>query len=475
MKRYITRVMVLLLAGMLISCGGGGGDDSTSGAGTPAPTNPANGGGDPAPGDGGGDPAPGDGGGDPVPGDGGGDPVPGDGGAGTPPPAVAHAEESDAAVTLSAGWTPSSARWGWSGGAAMESTVAGATATFTFTGTSVTWIGSRGPFLGIALVKVDAGPATEVELYSKAFEARTRVITLNDLSDGPHTLTIEVTGRRHPQSSSNVVVVDAFDVQAPIVSHLQETDPDASFSAGWVHLDDGKWSGGGVRTGSDPAFGGARSTEAAGETFTLKFRGTSISWIGYRGPSAGIARVQVDAGEVREVDLYAPREKIQQVVFTASGLADATHTLRIEATGLKNAASAGALVVVDAFDVTTPGRRFEEGHPAITYTGNWNDDNVNRVWSEGMAATTSEVGARADFSFTGTSVSVIGCEKSSIGTAKIYIDGALVATVNMSRPVGIEGYQRTVFRADGLSNGPHVLTVEAFRGLTELDAFDVHP
>ncbi len=465
MKRYITRVLVLLLAGILISCGGGGGgDDSASGAGTPATSNPGNGGGDPGPVDG--------------------------GGSGALPSAGAHVEESDAALVILTGeWTPSEGRMGWSGGAARQSTVAGASASFAFTGTSVTWIGSRGPYLGIALVKIDGNPVKEVQLYSKAFEARTRVVTLYDLTDGPHTLTIEVTGRQHTEAFSNVVVVDAFEVQPQILSHLQETDPDVSFSGGWVHLDDGKWSGGGVRSGSDPSFGGARAAETAGETVALKFRGTSVSWIGSHGPNAGIARVRVDEGAVREVDLYTPKERFQAVVFTASGLAggaDRVHTLTIEATGRKNAASTGAQIVVDAFDVTTPGRRYEEyavegdpttraGGPKITYTGNWVMDNLNRVWSEGMAAKNSLKGDRATFTFTGTSVSWIGCEKSSIGSANIYLDGAFVKTVNMNEPVGIEGYQRTIYRVDGLTDGPHTLTIEAAGGLTVVDAFDVHP
>jgi hypothetical protein len=38
-------------------------------------------------------------------------------------------------------------------------------------------------------------------------------------------------------------------------------------------------------------------------------------------------------------------------VFTATGLGAGTHTVTIEVTGLKNLASGGALIIVDAFDV----------------------------------------------------------------------------------------------------------------------------
>ncbi|MFL6581136.1 MAG: hypothetical protein ACJ8G2_10370 [Burkholderiales bacterium] len=432
--RNTTRVGVLLLASMLISCGGGGGGsgDSTSGG----------------------------------------------GGGGSPPSAAGRFEESNAAVSLSAGWTASDSNFGWSGGAARQSTVTGALASFTFTGTSVTWIGNRNPSSGIALVKIDGGSGTEVDLFARPNEIRTPVITVNGLSAGQHTLTIEVTGRKRAEALSNIVVLDAFEVQAPVVSHLQETDPDVHFSDGWLQADSNfSWSGGGVATLPDPPVGGARVTDTAGAKVTLTFRGTSINWSGYRGPDAGIARVQLDGGAVSEVDTYSPDFKIQEVVFTATGLADASHTLTIEATGQKNQASTGAQIVVDAFDVTAPGRRFQEEDAAITYSGDWIHGNVNRSWSEGAAATSATAGSRATFTFSGTSVSWIGCRKASIGPARIFLDGVLVKEIDNYEPVPIEAYQHTIFRADGLTNGTHTLTIEAATTgpFIVVDAFDVRP
>src|SRR5687768_10650771 len=134
MKGYMTRASVLLITASLVSCGGGGdgGGDTTSGGGNTAPPTSAN----PAPPD---NPAPRD---NPAPPD---SPAP----PATPAPpgggrsAGALVEASDASVTLSEGWTRGDPSWGWSGGTAMPSTVAGARASFTFTGTSVRWIGRR--------------------------------------------------------------------------------------------------------------------------------------------------------------------------------------------------------------------------------------------------------------------------------------------------------------------------------------------
>jgi hypothetical protein len=432
-----------LFAGTLVSCGGGGGSDSPSGSG------PGNNGG---------------------------------GSVSTP----GRFEESDAAVSLSGAWTPTNSSFGWSGGTAMESTVAGATATFTFTGTSVRWIGARNREGGIALVSVDGGKAKRVDLFARPNETRTPIVTLDGLTPGRHTLTIQVTDEKNAEAPSNspgVVVVDAFDVDAPIVSHLQETDPDLAYSGTWSQDDSAAWSGGGVASLPDSPHGGARFTTAAGAKFTLKFRGTSITWQSGRGPDYGIASVQVDGGAPTDVDTYSPAQKYQDVVFKASGLADAPHTLTVEATGRKNPASGGVKIVVDAFDVTTPGRRFQQdavdpvtGAPMITYSGKWIHGNVNRVWSEGSCDTSNVAGSRAIFTFTGTSVSWIGCQKESCsGVAKVFVDGAFVKQINNWRPVPIEAYQHEIFRADGLTPGMHTLMIEqqVNTGYIVVDAFDV--
>jgi hypothetical protein len=153
--------------------------------------------------------------------------------------------------------------------------------------------------------------------------------------------------------------------------------------------------------------------------------------------------------------------------------------MTVTATGRKNAASSAARVVVDAFDVYTPGRRYEDYDPSITYVGNWTRDNEARVWSEGQTATSNIPGTTATFSFTGTSVSWIGCEKGSAGgVADVSIDGVFQKTVKLNQTYPVEGYQMTVFRADGLTNGPHKLEVKVTNtdgSYVVVDAFDTHP
>src|SRR5437660_7509940 len=193
----------------------------------------------------------------------------------------------------------------------------------------------------------------------------------------------------------------------------------------------------------------ASISSGPGAQASLPFNGTSVSWIGYRGPDAGIARVYIDGSFVAEVDLYYSDPRIQAILFTSPALADGNHTMTVEATGVKNPASSGTLVVVDAFDVMRPGTRFEETEPAVSYTGSWIQGNLNRAWSMGTIAEANASGARATFTFTGTSVSWIGCRKFTTGIANVYLDGVFVAEIDtFASPT--EDYQHTIYKATGL-------------------------
>jgi hypothetical protein len=432
----------LLVALLLAACGGGGGSMSSPSAPDPGTTSPP-------------------------------PPTP------TFPTAGMRVEETDPAVTMTGTWTKSSSSSGWSGGSAVQSNAAGATVSITFIGTSIRWIGSRGRGMGIASVSVDGGAPRQVDLFARpADEIHTPIVTIYDLSDAKHTLTITSTGTQNSQAQGNVVVVDAFDIQPDFtVSHWQDTNPELQYSAQWIKSSENfPWSGNGVSNLPERPVT-AHETSIAGEKVTIPFRGSGISWIGYRGPDAGIASVQIDGGTPTQVDMYAPSAVFQPVVFTKTGMTDGDHTLVITATGQMNAAASAPRVVVDALDVMTPGRRYEEYDKSIAYTGMWTTDNDARVWSEGVTDTSNQTGATATFSFTGTAVTWIGCEKdSAAGVANVYVDGVFVQQVKLFQAYPTEGYQMPVFRQDGLASGPHTLMIQVANvdgSYVVVDAFDV--
>jgi hypothetical protein len=261
-------------------------------------------------------------------------------------------EDVDPALTYTGGWVAQNFDEAWSGtsanygsGSAVLSAAAGSRADFRFTGTSVSWIGFRGPQTGIARVYLDGAFAAEVDTYSAAKQVRVPLFSAGGLAPGQHTLTVEVTGLKNAASTNAFVVVDAFDVTlpspAPVVRRFQQTD--AIYPAGvWEQSTTNfLYTGGTVAFSTTP---GARAE--------FSFTGTEIRWIGQRGFGTGIARVYLDGVAVADVDTYAPnQEEFQAVMFRATGLSPGTHTIAIEVTGQKNAASSGTRVLVDGFDV----------------------------------------------------------------------------------------------------------------------------
>jgi hypothetical protein len=108
---------------------------------------------------------------------------------------------------------------------------------------------------------------------------------------------------------------------------------------------------------------------------------------------------------------------------------------------------------------------------------------LNKSWSEGTASASSEAGAQATFTFTGTSVTWVGCRKLTTGIARVYIDGTFMREIDTYEPPPIEGYQTPIFRASGLAPGTHTLTIEAtgrshpsaVSSYVVIDAIDVGP
>jgi hypothetical protein len=99
--------------------------------------------------------------------------------------------EHSGKITYRGGWHNAPYR-GYIGGNVTWSTSAGATATFTFTGSSVSWIGPLGPTRGLALVLVDGRAVARVNLWRSSFVARAVLFKRTFRDTGRHTVTIKV-------------------------------------------------------------------------------------------------------------------------------------------------------------------------------------------------------------------------------------------------------------------------------------------
>jgi bacillopeptidase F len=280
--------------------------------------------------------------------------------------------------------------------------------------------------------------------------------------------------------------VDAFDVQ----SRVEETDHSTANTvtdpaARWILEDTGKaWSGTSANTGT----GTAALSSTAGARAEFTFTGTDVTWIGFKGPIAGIATVSLDGSFVATLDLYAPTEGVRVPVLALTGLTPGTHTLRIDVTGQKNASATGSYVIVDAFDVPVPTpappvTRFQQNDVSVVYTPatDWTTSGQSSLFSGRTVATSAAAGAQAEFTFTGTSVRFIGQRLRDAGIVRVLLDGVFVADIDTHSPLQDE-YQAVVFSRTGLAPGTHRLTImvtgtkNPASGATTIhvDAFDVY-
>jgi hypothetical protein len=107
------------------------------------------------------------------------------------------------------------------GGSVFYSTTTNGTATFSFEGTGIAIVYAKWGNRGIAGVSVDGGPETLVDMYAPGSGSLATVqpqqVTqiASGLTNGPHTVTIRVTGTRNPASTDNLINIDAYDVTTP--------------------------------------------------------------------------------------------------------------------------------------------------------------------------------------------------------------------------------------------------------------------
>jgi hypothetical protein len=83
---------------------------------------------------------------------------------------------------------------------------------------------------------------------------------------------------------------------------------------------------------------------------TIAFNGPEVRWISTYGSDQGIARVTLDNGTPVLVDLYSSKFQFQKTVWSASGLANTVHSLKIEWTGSKNASASDDFVGIDRIE-----------------------------------------------------------------------------------------------------------------------------
>lgn len=211
-----------------------------------------------------------------------------------------------------------------SGGSYATSRIAGASASFAFTGTSVSWYTVTGPTFGKATVYVDGVAKLSVNNYATALKYGV-VRTVSGLTNAPHVVKVVAAGG---------TAVDRF-----VVATTTTQQNAASVTYLW-----------GTVAASGASGGRYAVEDQAGASVSFTFKGTSVTWWTVTSPAMGKATVYVDGVAKGTFDLYSA-STAYNVKRTFGGLSNAVHTLKITVLGTKRSGATGTRVAVDRWSI----------------------------------------------------------------------------------------------------------------------------
>ncbi len=161
---------------------------------------------------------------------------------------------------------------GYSGGSQTSVGYGGRSASFSFTGTSVKWITSRGPDYGKTAVYLDGTRVKVYDGYASATSHKVVGFSRSNLADKRHTIKIADTGQKDAAATGRYTGIDAFVVDGNTV---QDTSPRITYGH-WKGVKDSRASGGTYRISS-------AGIDHKADSFT--FTGPSVTFVTATGPN----------------------------------------------------------------------------------------------------------------------------------------------------------------------------------------------
>jgi len=243
-------------------------------------------------------------------------------------------------------------------------------------------------------------PLTKTDAFAATPPTNPSIIERGRLNpdDGTQFLTLRHTDATSTATDDTHIAVD---LAARTTYTWDDADAPLTYEGSWGHAgSEVNWTAGDYKTTES-------YSDVAGDSVSVPFTGTAVRWISSRDSNHGIADVYLDGTKVATVDTYGSAKATQQVFYDARGLTDGPHTLKIVATGTKNAAAAGTFVVVDAIDLPPAGATLYPSVPqqagtAITLAGrqskiivaNYALGSQRLVYSTSEIMTHARIGAR---------------------------------------------------------------------------------
>lgn len=324
---------------------------------------------------------------------------------------------------------------GWDVGEVSGTDAIAAACDYTFVGSALTLLAPTGPSMGVAHIYIDGRLAGEADLYSPRETAPAPVFSA-ELWSGKHSVKIVCAGDQNVSSAGTDIAFSAL----RYVSSVWEEVP-ASWSGIAYTRDDWQLSG------------NSRVSDVEGASFEYSFIGAGVRWLGSKDVNCGVARVYIDDALVDAVDTYASATISSAVLYEVTDLFPGNHTIRVEVSGDKNAASSGTALISLGLQRLQPKWTWvSPSDPLMWYSSSvsaWNTQSP----SEYKAAV---AGAYFECTLECASIAWMGSKWGGRGQADVYLDGDYKATVDLNENLGD---LQQLWSATGLPFGEHTLKV----------------
>ncbi|KAJ7495960.1 hypothetical protein B0H11DRAFT_1716032, partial [Mycena galericulata] len=201
------------------------------------------------------------------------------------------------------------------------------------------------------------------------------------------------------------------------------------------------------------------STTAPGATATINFNGTGISIYGGFRPEYGTYQLTVDGTMVARGSATAPGIEVQQLLGSASGLANGPHTAVLTSTGVG--------MDIDAVNLDTPigpvgssttTAFIDDSSPQVTYAGTW-ETSDNPEYANSTLHYTQNAGSAASLSFSGNAVAIYGTVSPQHANIQISVDGQSTLVNGGADYVSALHPQTLLYYANNLDSSKHMLII----------------
>ncbi|MGN7948172.1 X2-like carbohydrate binding domain-containing protein [Microbacterium sp. 22215] len=158
------------------------------------------------------------------------------------------------------------------------------------------------------VVTLDSQLSTTSGAFNKAAPAD---ITVDVLRDPSELASISIDGEPLERDADYTLSGTTVTLKSSYLATLPVGDATLDFGFTGDHLDD------------------VHATANDGDSVSFTFRGTGVTWVAPKGPDQGAVDVYIDGKKVKSVDTHSDSRVSNQELFTASGLKDKEHTIKI--------------------------------------------------------------------------------------------------------------------------------------------------